>query len=45
MAKLVKSLERAIITTSCEDSNTVYVDIDDTRYVFRNGEYDGWYNP
>lgn len=33
-------------TTSCEDSNTMYVDYPDgLRLVFRDNKYVGWYLP
>jgi hypothetical protein len=45
MARYFKALEGARVITSCEDPNTVYVELGDVRYIFRNGEYDGWYIP
>ena len=33
------------VVTSCEDSNTVYVDFPDVRLIFREGKYAGWYIP
>lgn len=33
-----------ILTTSCEDENTMYFTFPDgLRLIIRNGEYDGWY--
>lgn len=33
------------VVTSCEDENTVYLGVGGMRYIFRNGEYAGWYRP
>lgn len=33
------------VITSCEDSNTVYLDFPDIRLIFREGKYVGWYLP
>lgn len=30
---------------SCKEPNTVYLCLFGRRYIFRNGKYDGWYNP
>lgn len=30
---------------SCEDPNTVYVCLFGRRFIFRNGQYSGWYKP
>lgn len=37
-------IKRAKIFASCEDSNTVYVNLFGKRLLFRNGKYNGWYN-
>ena len=34
-----------MIKRSCEDSNTVYLCLFGTRYVFYEGKYVGWYKP
>ncbi len=34
------------IRQSCEDENTLYLDlVDGRRHIFRDGEYAGWYMP
>ena len=33
------------VITSCEDPNTVYLDLPNIRLIFRYGEYVGWYQP
>ena len=39
------ALKEIMIKRSVEDKNTIYVCTPWCRYVFRNGEYIGWYKP
>jgi len=38
-------LEKSEIMVSCEDPNTTYLCYRDMRFIFRDGEYAGWYRP
>ena len=38
-------LEKPEIMVSCEDPNTTYLCYRDMRFIFRDGEYAGWYRP
>ena len=33
------------IIISCEDPSTTYLCYSDMRFIFRDGEYAGWYKP
>ena len=36
---------KSVVTTSCEDSETMYVEYPGLRLILREGKYVGWYLP
>lgn len=38
-------LDKPELMISCEDSSTIYLCYRDMRFIFRDGEYIGWYKP
>ena len=37
--------KNAILIQSCEEENTMYLCIGKKRFIFRDGNYTGWYKP
>lgn len=38
-------LKKATLMQSAEDANTMYLCIGNKRFIFRDGQYFGWYKP